>query len=392
MTATVTPRPGVTPGRIHGLDALRGGALLLGIVLHGLLAYVPGFPWIVMDTPTSAAAGVVSMWIHMFRMPLFMFLAGYFARMSLGRRGTRAFVVDRAKRILLPLVVFAPLMLVCMMLIGAAALKRQGGALPPQPDVPLWLLLTSPGHLWFLWTLVQLYAVVLIGRAIARRLPGAERLGVRLGDALTRPGGVLLPAATYAVALQATGRAVGGPTTLVPEWPSTVAFLGAFLAGWFCWGLPEALPRLQRAWAPHLGLALALTVLIVVRLGATIDMEARITPWWLRLAYAVAVWAWCYGLLGLATRVVVRENAAARYLADASYWMYIIHLPLVLLAQLALVGLPLPLLVKAVLVVGVPTVVLLASYHLLVRSTWLGRWLNGRAYPFRWGIGRGASR
>ena len=32
-------------GRLHGLDALRGGALLLGIVLHASLSYQPTAIW-----------------------------------------------------------------------------------------------------------------------------------------------------------------------------------------------------------------------------------------------------------------------------------------------------------------------------------------------------------
>ena len=32
--------------RLHGLDALRGGALLLGVVLHGAMSFFPTQIWI----------------------------------------------------------------------------------------------------------------------------------------------------------------------------------------------------------------------------------------------------------------------------------------------------------------------------------------------------------
>ncbi|GAB3623496.1 acyltransferase family protein [Mariniluteicoccus endophyticus] len=381
---TVTTETTAAPRqRIHGLDALRGAALLLGIVLHGLLAYVPSFPWLVTDTRTSPVAGVLSMWIHLFRMPLFLFLAGFFARMSVGRRGTASFVKDRLKRIGLPFVVFAPLMLIALIAVGALTYAGQGVPPPePPPGVPLWLLILSPGHLWFLWTLLQLYAVVLVARALVGRYAWAERSGVLLGDLLTRPGGVLVPAATYWAGLELSHKIIGGPVTLLPELPSSIAFLGAFLTGWFCWGREEALPRLMRSWPVHLLLALATTSLLVVRGGAEFNMESTVTPWWMRLVVAVAVWAWCYGFLGMFAQLFAAESFAARYVADASYWMYIVHLPLVVLAQFLLLGSPLPWLLKSLVVIVGCTLVLLGSYHLLVRSTWLGKWLNGRKYPW----------
>ncbi len=95
-----------TPERLHALDALRAGALLLGVVLHAAIAWMPGarYWWIVGDPDTSTALGLVFFVIHLFRMTLFFLLAGFFARAMLERRGLRGFVVDRARRVVLPLV------------------------------------------------------------------------------------------------------------------------------------------------------------------------------------------------------------------------------------------------------------------------------------------------
>ena len=68
-----------------------------------------------------------------------------------------------------------------------------------------------------------------------------------------------------------------------------------------------------------------------------------------------------------------------RYLADASYWLYLIHLPIVVALQVAVSHLPWPWPIKfaTILVVALP--VMVASYHLLVRYTFIGFVLNGRS-------------
>ena len=50
---------GARPPRLHGLDALRGGALLLGIVLHARMPFLPGGGWLVADSQTSGLADPV---------------------------------------------------------------------------------------------------------------------------------------------------------------------------------------------------------------------------------------------------------------------------------------------------------------------------------------------
>src|SRR5688572_1531190 len=93
--------------RLHALDAVRAYALLLGVVLHGAAAFLAGFPVpIFLDTPSDGAP-ILYYVIHMFRMSAFFLIAGFFARVLVERRGVKAFVKDRAKRVALPLVLFS---------------------------------------------------------------------------------------------------------------------------------------------------------------------------------------------------------------------------------------------------------------------------------------------
>src|SRR5690606_33746708 len=89
-TTTAAAAPPAT--RLHGLDSLRATALGLGIVLHSLAPFVPDLPWLFLDSRTTPLAGVTSFWIHLFRMVLFMLLAGYFGRMVVHRRGPRSYL------------------------------------------------------------------------------------------------------------------------------------------------------------------------------------------------------------------------------------------------------------------------------------------------------------
>jgi hypothetical protein len=99
------------------------------------------------------------------------------------------------------------------------------------------------------------------------------------------------------------------------------------------------------------------------------------------VAYAIGLWSWAFALLGLGLRFLNGFSPARRYLADASYWIYLAHLPLVLGLQLLMRDWPLPWPIKFALLVGVTMAVLLISYHWLVRPTVIGALLNGRRYP-----------
>jgi peptidoglycan/LPS O-acetylase OafA/YrhL len=96
------------------------------------------------------------------------------------------------------------------------------------------------------------------------------------------------------------------------------------------------------------------------------------------LAYPLAIWAWCFALFGTATRFLSGESRVIRYLSDASYWIYLVHLPLVVALQVLVSPWALAWQVKYPLILAIAIPILLGSYQLLVRNTWVGGWLNGR--------------
>ena len=129
-----------TGERLHGLDALRGAALLLGLVLHGAMAFFPTPIWVVADDQRSVWASGLFFAIHLFRMATFFLIAGLFAHMMLARRGLVRFGINRLARIAGPLAVFwgPSLTAIVAVLIWNAGLQGLTAADAPPPPTYDW--------------------------------------------------------------------------------------------------------------------------------------------------------------------------------------------------------------------------------------------------------------
>ena len=134
------------PVRYHGLDALRGFAMLLGIVLHGALPYMglPNEVW-PSDKASSPITNIIFEFIHIWRMPVFFVLAGFFACLVINRYSWRYWWDNRMKRILLPVIIFTPIMALTVPWIWVYGLYGK-----------LWFFYTMEGYPWHLWFLGHL--------------------------------------------------------------------------------------------------------------------------------------------------------------------------------------------------------------------------------------------
>lgn len=140
--ATETAAPSV---RYHDLDALRAVAMLLGIVLHGMLAYMDVSIWPAQDRHRDTALyGFFVHAMHGFRLPLFFMLSGFFTAMLWRRRGMGALIKHRAVRIGIPLAVGVPIVwaLIIPVAVWGDGVKREVTAMraasPETETVSIW--------------------------------------------------------------------------------------------------------------------------------------------------------------------------------------------------------------------------------------------------------------
>ena len=384
--------------RLHGLDAVRGFALLLGVALHATMSYLPGaeYFWVVADGDRSAVLAGGFFWVHSFRMTLFFVLAGYFGRLLLQRRGVAGFVRDRFKRIVLPLAGFwFPVLMAIVAVITWNAWLVNGGTLPDSPPPPALSVTNFPlTHLWFLYVLTIFYVVMLALRALRTAVDRGGRLQAGV-DALVRVS--MGPAAALVFAVPATlvlatregwWHWFGIPTpdmSLIPNAAALVAYGTAFLVGWALQRQSALLEGLALRWRLNLALAIVATGTCLALVGLqpppAVAVPNASATWLYAAAYAVSGWAWSLAALGLALRFLSGHSPVRRYLADASYWVYLVHVPVVMAAQVAASRVDAPWWIEYPLSVAVVMSLLLLSYQLLVRHTRLGGWLNGRRVP-----------
>lgn len=386
--------------RLHGLDALRGFALLLGVVLHALMAYFPVTIWIVPDTDNSPVASAIFFAIHLFRMTSFFLIAGLFAHMMLVRRGTLGFIKDRLIRIGGPLVIlWGPILAAFIAVIVWMAAIRNGGSLPtgPTPPPPGLTVETFPlTHLWFLWVLLILYVVMLVLRAPFALMDndgGWGRAVDRFTGALIGAWTPALMAAPLALAFWMAPNWIAffGVTTpdtgLVPNPVALTAFGTAFGLGFLLDRRRDLLVRIERLWPVFTVVALGAGAAAMILVGGPVPTLEPLTDPSLKAAtaavMALAIFASTFAVLSLALRFASGHSALRRYLADSSYWVYIVHLPLVMVGQVLVINMTWPWWIKLGVVVGGVMTVALLSYALLVRHTFIGGWLNGRRVPWR---------
>jgi glucans biosynthesis protein C len=358
-------------GRIHSMDALRASSMLLLIPVHAAS--------VLWSNGQKGAWAIAIYWfVHVFRLPLFFAMSGFFLTLLVSRKGLRETARNRTVRIVVPLAVglvtLVPLMLLASQATGIVV---DGDGQPSQGNS----LIFQPSFLWFLW-----YLLILDGVAVALYLwlPSLlRRAGVAMSAAISHPLlGIALLAIPTALALwpQATWTAAAEINTFAPD-PSALAYytlffgLGATLSG--NRHLIDAATRNAWRWlacavAATLPAAALFTLHNSPTYGSRLDVHGIAL-----LVYAVATWASLFALIGLANRYLTRPRPALRYLADSSYWIYLSHMPALVLLVALVTATTLGTASQFGIVTAGSLAVSLITYALFVRYTPIGNVLNG---------------
>ncbi|MDG1984551.1 MAG: acyltransferase family protein [Planctomycetota bacterium] len=233
------------------------------------------------------------------------------------------------------------------------------------------------GHLWFLWYLMGLLVLSLPVFAIAARLRPASNWSLYVSP-LALVALVPLTATLQAIML-GRGLTFFGPSTSsdLAYDPLVLGYYGVFfLFGAAVRGLDPDTRSLTRGWPAMLAIGAA--VFLAAGGAAESAKGGELETLVPAVMQATFAWTMTLGLIGLSAKLFHRERAWVRYLSDASYWIYLAHLPLVFLLQGAVARWELPAWQKLGFMVTACLAALLLTYALLIRPTPIGWMLNGR--------------
>jgi peptidoglycan/LPS O-acetylase OafA/YrhL len=382
MTATSS-----TASRFHALDALRAAMMFLGIYLHAVVAYSPVGGWPLRLGPLTRDLVWSMSVIHVFRMPIFYAMAGFFTALLIGRYGFRGAAINRFWRIVVPFVVgWAIIWPMTMLLVGGTQYGLDRTLMAFASGV-VWNY-AHPMHLWFLEYLIVLYVLAAIAVAIVPLvLSEKARTAVLTGFAAVvrsplAPLALAIP--SFAVQLLSHDAWIEDPPGFIPVFRIVAIYVVPFAFGWLLYlrlDLLEVIAR--RAWP---NAVLAVLASVGYRYSFDLPVSREISFYLVRAVHSLDMWFLILGVTGLFLRYLSGHSPLRRYLCDSSYFLYIAHYPVILVLQILLKDVPAPPLVKIALVLAGTVAILLPVYRWAVRPTFIGAVLNGRRYPSAIGL------
>ena len=134
--------------------------------------------------------------------------------------------------------------------------------------------------------------------------------------------------------------------------------------------------QLSRAWVPGVALTASLGGVLWAALDAAYGDAPNETL--AGVLETIYTWLMIAGVISLASILLNTSRRWIRFVSDSAYWLYLAHLPLVLIGQRWLQDVNWPIGLEFLLLVSTLTVVLLISYRWLIRPTPIGWLLNGR--------------
>jgi len=363
--------------RFHGLDAVRGIAMLLGIVLHASLPYIEGLPkglW-PSDKNTSNIIAIIFEFIHIWRMPIFFIISGFFANLVITRKSLIIWWKNRFLRLVLPAMIFFPIMSLTIPWIFMYGYTGNINFFFSNEG--------QPHHLWFLY---HLFIFVLFSVFI-------RFFGLIIYKFFKQINLIVV------VDIFNTVKSFLGKHIFDSRFPVLMIFVffifnlfsGAelitnplasglyFLFGYRLYKNNLLFDFIKSNWKYYLIGGLTVTIIFFIldtQVSNFAKEDVRWIPWViLKISSAVLL---SFSFIGLAEDKFSNLNPMVRFISDSSYWVYLIHLPLVAFITFFMFKITIFAELKFLVAIILTTAICLVTYKYLVKSTIIGILLNGK--------------
>ena len=313
--------------RLYSLDFLRAFALLMGVLLHVLMLFLEPFD----GSEPRLGASIMFIWIHTWRMPLFMLLAGFFTALSLSKRDVGNYALNRLIRLGVPILLLWAVI---------PAIDEGTSDIFKLPELISWVLYDVPftlrlDHLWFLYYLLIFYGVLLLLKSIT------PRIFTYISDFRLSSARVLILWLPILILLSPLNKPTGGIFGEIPTTFGEVE-LGSmlFMASFFLMGLQiqksaRFLEQLQqkRFWLPSL-IIFSLIPIGLMGWGGLKDepfvFSSALEMWIANSLSGSAALLLVLSIMGFGMNQITSSGSTLRWLVKLSYPIYVFHLMFVI--------------------------------------------------------------
>ena len=363
--------------RFHGLDAVRGIAMLLGIVIHASLPYIEGLPkglW-PSDKNTSNIIAIIFEFIHIWRMPIFFIISGFFANLVITRKSLIIWWKNRFLRLVLPAMIFFPIMSLTIPWIFMYGYTGNINFFFSNEG--------QPHHLWFLY---HLFIFVLFSIFI--------RFFGLIIYKFFKQINLIVVVDIFNTVKSFLGRHIFDsrfPILMIFVFFIFNLFTGAdliinplasglyFLFGYRLYKNNLLFDFIKSNWKFYLIGGLTVTIIFFIlntQASNFAKEDVRWIPWViLKISSAVLL---SFSFIGLAEQKFSNLNPMVRFISDSSYWVYLIHLPLVAFITFFMFKITIFAELKFLIAIILTSAICLVTYKYFVRSTIIGILLNGK--------------
>jgi peptidoglycan/LPS O-acetylase OafA/YrhL len=339
-----------------------------------LLVFFHATGYLILRDETDDVGIGFRFFVHTFHMPLFFVLSGFVLGLAARRTGFGPQASSRWKRLGIPFLIAMVTVIPALGLVNVWFSSKKSLSFDN-------VFSTSPQHLWFLeYLLIISVAVVGVWALWQRREPGGE--GDRRGLLIVALV-VLMAAPALPLLIEGRWEATYQPDSVVPNIPLLLYYTCFLVVGWLL-STEVSLQRKMEAapWARvALGLVLAAGAYAIFRQHDAFTEHDLWPRAWVVILGTLACWSLISGFWGLAARYVPHDSARVRWASDSSYWLYIVHLPILVLIESALARTSMPVLLRWIVAIVATVAICSLSYALFVRGRWIGRLLGEKPRP-----------
>lgn len=369
--------------RLHGLDAYRATLMVLGVVIHTALVY--------------GMSGVIDS-IHTFRMPAFYLLSGYFGALLFYKYGLVIMLKNRIKRLLYPFIVLVFVFFPINTFFWTYLDNFNRGVVEPLvPSLNFTLLKIFPPtdtmHFWFLYHLIFVILIVIgVVKLMERFSYSSPNVTKRLKGLFERGWSFMafIGLINFLWFTLFTWTFIPTDAGWFPNLIIISYYTLFYSLGWLIFTIKvDLLSFTKNAWL-FLVIGLFCSIYYDAFDHLFYDYNDKIGPllqwkkvfWFLvkNLMSSVALACWVRGLLGIFLKYCSGNNKIWRYVSDSSYWVFIFHITLCPLSYILFSFWQGPTLIKFIVSIPLVFFVCLLSYDGFIRSTFIGKFLNGRSY------------